>query len=529
MKNKAVVYCRVSSEKQVREGHGLEGQEKRCRDYAKYHQLHIEQVFRDEGVSGGIIDRSGIQALLHYISTNGGNYRVIVDDINRFARDVVAHFTLKKAITNTGSELLCVNMKLENNPEGEFIETLMAASAQLERTRNRQQVCNRMKSRMEMGYWTFDCPPGYKYVKGSDGGKVLILDERKANIVKEALEGFATGKFLTQSDVQQFLTTKRFCHKGEFKRVHPQQVKRLLTKPLYAGIIHYPAWQVNMVQGKHPAIISLTIYNKIQERLGLKANNQFTRKSDNYDFPIRGFALCPECKKPYTSNWSKGRSNKYPYYRCNNKECQISPKSIKRETLEDILTNALKDIRPTKQIISLAKEITLNVYNKHSQDRGVTLADFDKEAKQLDQEIKATTDKFIKTTSPAVQQALESRIEELDRNKQQIQLSIDNLSNNEIDFETAFNAVISFIENPYDLWVKGDLKQKKLVQRLVFINPIVIHPSKLIGTANLSFPFKMLRDISDGKIRMVDVSCENWNRFNSHILEWAKELLSLAA
>lgn len=54
---KAVIYCRVSSDKQVREGNGLAGQEKRCRDYAHYHNYDVEKVFRDEGISGGIIER----------------------------------------------------------------------------------------------------------------------------------------------------------------------------------------------------------------------------------------------------------------------------------------------------------------------------------------------------------------------------------------------------------------------------------------------------------------------------------------
>ena len=34
MQKQAIIYCRVSSNKQVREGHGLDGQEKRCRNYA---------------------------------------------------------------------------------------------------------------------------------------------------------------------------------------------------------------------------------------------------------------------------------------------------------------------------------------------------------------------------------------------------------------------------------------------------------------------------------------------------------------
>ena|GEM_PF-6677033 len=55
-----------------------------------------------------------------------------MDDINRFARDVVAHFTLKEAVKQSSSELECVNMKLEDNSEGHFIETIMTASAEME-------------------------------------------------------------------------------------------------------------------------------------------------------------------------------------------------------------------------------------------------------------------------------------------------------------------------------------------------------------------------------------------------------------
>lgn len=69
---KAVIYCRVSSEKQVREGHGLEGQEKRCRDFAFYNGYEVIEVFRDEGVSGGMIIRPGIGRLLNYIVKQGG-------------------------------------------------------------------------------------------------------------------------------------------------------------------------------------------------------------------------------------------------------------------------------------------------------------------------------------------------------------------------------------------------------------------------------------------------------------------------
>jgi hypothetical protein len=88
---------------------------------------------------------------------------------------------------------------------------------------------------------------------------------------------------------------------------------------------------------------------------------------------------------------------------------------------------------------------------------------------------------------------------EIERQRRQIQKSTDNLSDHQIDFGTALNAVMTFIENPHDAWVRGDLKQKKLVQRLVFTRPIVIHPSQAIGIADLSLPFKMLKENIGGK------------------------------
>src|SRR5881227_961279 len=104
---KALIYCRVSSERQVKEGHGLDGQELRCRKYAEVHGYEVVAVFRDEGVSGGIIDREGMQAVLDFLDKHGHREEcvVLIDDIKRLARDLVGHSTLRKAILSRGGKL----------------------------------------------------------------------------------------------------------------------------------------------------------------------------------------------------------------------------------------------------------------------------------------------------------------------------------------------------------------------------------------------------------------------------------------
>lgn len=67
---KAVIYCRVSSDRQVNEGHGLNSQEKRCRDFANVKGYKVVKVFYDEGVSGGLFDRPAMKSLINYLDTN---------------------------------------------------------------------------------------------------------------------------------------------------------------------------------------------------------------------------------------------------------------------------------------------------------------------------------------------------------------------------------------------------------------------------------------------------------------------------
>ena len=164
---KALLYCRVSSDRQVKEGHGLDGQELRCRGYAACHGYEVAAVFRDEGVSGGVIDREGMQQLLAFLDTNGrgGEFVVVIDDIKRLARDLMGHFALRKLIQARGARLESPSHRFGDEPEDRFVESIMAATAELERNQNRRQVKNRMQARLEAGYWPFYPPPGYTYTK----------------------------------------------------------------------------------------------------------------------------------------------------------------------------------------------------------------------------------------------------------------------------------------------------------------------------------------------------------------------------
>lgn len=178
-KRKALIYCRVSDKKQKLSGDGLHSQEHRCRQYAAARGYEVEEVFHDDITGeGDFLKRRGINAMFGYIDAHEfESYVVIFDDLKRFARDTIFHFKLKDAIAAHGATVECLNFKFEDTPEGEFVETVFAAQGQLERKQNRRQTLQKMKARLERGYYVFYAPVGYRYKRTKGQGKMLVPDE----------------------------------------------------------------------------------------------------------------------------------------------------------------------------------------------------------------------------------------------------------------------------------------------------------------------------------------------------------------
>ena len=66
--DKAVIYCRVSSDRQKNEGHGLDSQEHRCRELARTKGYEVVEVFKDSySGAGDFMHRPAMAELLAFI------------------------------------------------------------------------------------------------------------------------------------------------------------------------------------------------------------------------------------------------------------------------------------------------------------------------------------------------------------------------------------------------------------------------------------------------------------------------------
>jgi len=291
----AVIYTRVSSRAQLKKGDGLASQETRCREFASYKGHEVAEVFQDEGVSGGLVDRPAMKAMLTWLRKNRRFEPVVlIDDISRLARDIDAHRMLRAAIGSVGARLESPSIEFGEDSDSLLVENMLASVSQHQRQKNAEQVRHRMAARLKAGFFTFWAPTGYKYVKGEGRGKVLVRDEPLASLIQEALEGYASGRFVTQAEIARFLEPQPIFARDAKGRIHPQRVKNLLTNKLYAGYYEYKEWDISLTKGNHPALISWATFQAIQKRLG-EGTSAPQKRTTLDDFPLRGHVACASC------------------------------------------------------------------------------------------------------------------------------------------------------------------------------------------------------------------------------------------
>lgn len=507
----ALIYCRVSSTKQRLEGSGLESQEQRCRAYADEKGYAVEAVFPDDVSGGGdFMQRPGMVALLSYLDAQKGKpYAVIFDDLKRFARDTEFHLKLRREFAKRGALIECLNFRLEDTPEGKFIETVIAAQGELEREQNRRQVVQKMKARVESGFWVFRAPVGYRYVTAeSGGGKVLVPDEPLALVVREALEGYARGHFASQAEVQRFLERDpHFPKDRPDGSIRAMTVTRLLKKAVYAGYVEAPKWDVSLRKGRHNGLISFETHQRILDNLEGGARGPAARKDYNEDFPLRGFVLCDCCSRPMTAAWSKGKRRHYAYYRCETRGCEAKSKSVPRAKMEDGFAEIMQRMRPAEGLFKLAKAMLRDAWDMRLAHAQSTKDALLKQVRDTERQIGNLLDRVVDATSPSVVNAYEGRIGKLEREKIVLSERAAKVVPPNGRLEDCIEHALIFLANPWILYKNGDFVMRQTVLRLAFSEPLRYSQNGVYGTPKFSFPFKYLTGISGSKSEMVLWRC----------------------
>lgn len=492
--NKAVIYCRVSDQNQVKNGHGLSSQETRCREFARYSNLDVVAVYHEEGISGSLILRPAMQNMLEYLRDNPGTI-VIIDDISRLARGLEAHIQLRTAISESGGILKSPSIEFGEDSDSQLVENLLASVSQHHRQKNAEQVKNRMRARMLNGYWLMKAPVGYKMQKVDGHGKMLVKDEPVCDAVRDALEGYAYGRFDSPVEIQQFLQYQTCFPKNKQGKVHIQRVLDLLNRMVYTGYYEYPEWDISLMQGKHEPIIAFQTFMKVQEKFhgNLKAP---AAPGLEDDFPLRGFILCDCCGSPMTACWSKGKTRKYPYYLCRQDGCELKGKSIRADQAEEDFAKLLSKLCPKEGTIDLMLELIEKVKKERLGNRKIIISELQRERIAAERKIDTLVDRIVGCTSATLIETYERQIAQLERNRVEIDEKIKEAEHYSSYSKKLNRTFLEYLENPRKYWDSYGSTGKKTVLKATFSQPLKYSKKEGYRTPAIALPFSVMGDLS---------------------------------
>lgn len=361
-KMNCVLYLRVSSEEQV-ENYSLSNQEYTCAKEAERRGLTILQTFREEGASAKTANRPELINLLEYCRKHKNNIgSVMVYRIDRLARQTSDYLAIRRKLLENGITLISATEPTGDSPTEKFVETLLAASAQLDNDVRGARSKQGLYQRFIDGFPIGKAPLGYKNVT-IDEKQVVLSHENEFELVKNAWDLMATGTKSTREmgDIMNSWGLRATWGKKRFK-LRSQTVCRIFRSMFYVGVLKYEKYPNEEVVGKYTPMISKEQFYRVQEILdGRRTTPQGSkRKVDNPNFPLRKLVKCHFCDSPLTAGMCKGGTKKYPYYWCRH-NCLKSTTSNK---LEEILLNRLKEIQPSQEAVDLFTLILRTTYDK---------------------------------------------------------------------------------------------------------------------------------------------------------------------
>jgi DNA invertase Pin-like site-specific DNA recombinase len=134
---KAYGYIRVSGQGQV-EGDGLVRQEQAIREYAEQHDITIEKVYREEGVSGTLEHRPALAEMMVSLEQNGHDITtVVIEKVDRLARDLMVQEAIINDFQKHGFELISVHEGpdlLSDDPTRKLVRQVMGAIAEYDKS-----------------------------------------------------------------------------------------------------------------------------------------------------------------------------------------------------------------------------------------------------------------------------------------------------------------------------------------------------------------------------------------------------------
>lgn len=468
--NKALLYIRVSSKEQEKEGFSLDAQEKLGIDYAYRNNLTIVKKWKvQESAWSSKKVRTAFNQMVEYAKKHPEVQNIIFDITDRMTRNDFDKIKIVELLQdfNKTIHFSRSNKKIDKHSTSEdffMMDIEVAVAKKMSNDISRKSQMG-MLEKAEQGFYPSTAPFGYRNNKIS---RLIELDIETAPFIQKAFEQMATGNY-SIAMLCDWLYSNGFKSKSS-KKIGKSALDKLLKNPIYYGAFR---WKGKLYQGNHNPIISKKLFDDVQDVFNGKSKTYKSRKN----FAFANLLNCGECgckvlgeeKKQryiyYHCSFSKGRHNGIGYVP-ENRLADLFEDSIKAITLSqtdvDWIMKAFEQRHKNTAKIEQNRLLLLQNEQSRVSTRLSKLYDL-----KLDGEI---PDEIFRSKEMEYQQAIMTLKDQLDSS----------VKTNPKFFEDA-HKILELSKSLHSLYVKADYHEKahllKLISSNYILNDISICPT----------------------------------------------------
>jgi site-specific DNA recombinase len=285
---KAVVYARVSSKEQEKEGFSIPAQLKLLKEYAAANGFFVAREYVDVETAKQT-GRAAFGEMIAYLNAHPSARVILVEKTDRLYRNLKDCVTVDELEVEIHFPKEGVVLSRKSRSSEKFMHGIKVLMAKEYIDNLSEEARKGMQEKAEQGIWPTVAPPGYRNVAGSDGKKIIEPDPESAPIISRLFEWYATGA-LSLKEAALRARAIGLVYRKSGAAVPVSTIHAVLRNPLYMGEIQ---WKGRTYPGKHEPLVSRDLWERVQYVLdGRHARN---RRRVKHDFAFSGLIACGHC------------------------------------------------------------------------------------------------------------------------------------------------------------------------------------------------------------------------------------------
>ncbi len=374
-----VVRCAIYTRKSTDENldldfNSLDAQREAGEAYIKSQQhegwVCLPTLYDDGGFTGGNMDRPAVRRLMSDIEA-GRIDCVAVYKVDRLSRSLLDFAKLMSVFDKHNVSFVSVTQQFNTATSmGRLILNILLSFAQFERELTSERTRDKIAAARRKGKWVGGRPVlGYDIAPSGangNGGRVTVNEDEAAQ-VRQIFELYLLQRSLIPTmqelDRRGWRTKQWTTRKGRLKggrRFTKDSLYRLLTNIAYIGKVRY---HQEVYEGEHDAIVSETLWHRVQDALRLNGRNGGTNSGlvrNKYGALLKGLLHCGPCGCGMMHTYTTKGNRRYRYYVCMNAQKRgwenCPTRSIPAAEIERFVVDRIRAVGQDDEVLSRTLE-----------------------------------------------------------------------------------------------------------------------------------------------------------------------------